>query len=66
MDTTEFNQASLSAIVESGQRHRNPLPDEDERGFMPAGHPRDRAVYSIRLVAELSVHGSRICLALYR
>ena len=54
MDATDFDQVWLSAIVESGQRHRNPLPDESEREFTPAGHLPDRAVYSIRPVA--SVH----------
>ena len=32
-------------LSESGQRHCDPLPDEDERIFTPAGHPTDRAVY---------------------
>ena len=45
MDVTDSDQVSLSAIVESGQRHCDPLPDEDERIFTPADHPTDRAVY---------------------
>ena len=45
MDATDTDQVWLSAIVESGQRHCDPLPDEDERIFTPAGHPTDRAVY---------------------
>ena len=35
----DSDQVSLSAIVESRQRHCDPLPDEDERIFTPAGHP---------------------------
>ena len=66
MDAIDFDQVSLSAIVESGQRHRNPSPDEGERVFMSAGHPLNRAVYSMWPVASSSVHGSRICPALYR
>ena len=66
MDAADFYQISLSAIVESGQMHRNPLADESERVFTPAGHPPDRAVYSIRPVAASSMHGSRICPTLYR
>ena len=58
MDATDFDQVWLSAIIESGQKHRNSLPDEDERVFMPAGESPDRAVYSIRPVAVASVHGA--------
>ena len=66
MDATDFDQVWLSAIVESGQRHRNPLPDEGEREFTPAaGHLPYWAVYSIRPVATASVHSSRNCPALH-
>ena len=58
MDATDFDQVWLSAIIESGQKHRNLLPDKDERVFMPAGESPDRAVYSIRPVAVVSVHGA--------
>ena len=58
MDATDFDQVWLSAIIESGQKHRNSLPDKDERVFMPAGESPDRAVYSIRPVAVVSVHGA--------
>ena len=56
MDATDFDQVSLSAIVESGQRYRNRVPDESERVFTPAGHPANREVYSILpVVVALSI-----------
>ena len=33
MDATDSDQVWLSAFVESGQKHRDPLPDEYERIF---------------------------------
>ena len=54
MDATDTDQVSPSAFAKSGQRHCDPLPDEDERVFTPAGHPTDRAVYSLWPVASSS------------
>ena len=32
-------------LSKADKGHCDPLPDEDERIFTPAGHPTDRAVY---------------------
>ena len=37
-----FIKFRYQTIVESGLMHRNPLADESERVFTPAGHPPDR------------------------